>query len=173
VHKTIQNDIQKPYFILEDVNSRVDQSRSAIHYHMKELVDRGYLIQVGRQYVDALEVQEWELWQISRLIDNLSREQKKAHKLSKLRKEKKEIAKEQLEELKEQASNRWCKRQTDRLKTLEESKRFYERKAELMDAQAKALTRFYFGLKAAREKNSEKSESPDIRKLTQPVKIPS
>lgn len=139
---------------------------------MKELVRQGYLIQVGQKYVDTQELPDWELWQISRLMETLSQESIKAHKLSKLRKEKKEMAKEQLEELAEQSSNRWAKRQVEEIQALEDSARYYEQKKELMDKQEKAVLKLYIAKKQQAQENSEKSESPDFRNSIESMAIP-
>ena len=171
VHEAVL-DIEMPYFRQKHVEQEVSQSRGAIHYHMKELVRRGYLIQVGSQYVDAQEIPEWELWQISRLIDRLSQEQKQAHQLSELYQDKKEMAQEHLEELAEQSSNRWAKRQTEEIKRLAETKEFYEKKKKLMREQEKAVTKLYLSLKQQSQENSEKSESPDFQGLADSMEIP-
>lgn len=164
VHKTVL-DLDMPYFRLENVNQEVNQCRSAVHYHLKELEKRGYVIRVGVKYVDVQDLENWTLWQLKRLWKTLEQEREKAKKVAELYREKKELKQEHLEELKEDASNRWKKRQTEKLNKLQDSIDYQEQKAAVMDSNAKALMRVVMDMQNASKSNCEIREPADIQDM--------
>lgn len=154
-----------PYFRLTHLDQELDQSTTAIYYHLQELERRGYVLKVGTQYVDTQDMEDWDLWQLKQLLEKLQEEGKKAKQVAERYSELKELKKEQLQELREIKSNRWKTQMVDQLRDLEDAIQYQEDKAEKMETNADMVLRLVIQLQNDSNSNCEKSRSPDIRSM--------
>ncbi|MFB6144319.1 MAG: hypothetical protein ABEJ98_03335, partial [Candidatus Nanohaloarchaea archaeon] len=168
------------YFSLKDLDAELEQSKSAIYYHLQELRRRKFILKVGTEaankmrlgpkqgsetlYVDLQEVEEeWTVHQVRKLYERLQDELDRKQQLLELYEEKKQQLQDYFEDLHDEISLRERKQHRTEINQVQRKIEETRQDLELLSSRMGGILRLYLARKQKRDGNCESSGNPDFR----------